>query len=66
VNERIRQLREERGLSQLDLARETRLNRNTLARIELGVTQPIPQTIEAIAGALGVSVEDLTNEAPPR
>jgi transcriptional regulator with XRE-family HTH domain len=64
VNERIRQLREERGLSLADLGRRAGLHRATILNIEAGRSRPVPQTIEALAGALNVSVEELTAEAP--
>lgn len=56
---RVRVLREERGLSQYDLALMTGLNRSYLGDVELGKRNPSLKNIERIAGGLGVTVGKL-------
>jgi transcriptional regulator with XRE-family HTH domain len=56
---RIVQLREQRGMSQETLAAQARINRVTLARLELGQHQPKLETLERLAGVLGVSLVSL-------
>lgn len=56
---RMRVLREERGMSQYDLAFATGLNRSYLGDVELGKRNPSLRSIEKIARGLGVSVGDL-------
>jgi transcriptional regulator with XRE-family HTH domain len=59
VAARIVQLREQRGMSQETLAAQARINRVTLARLELGQHQPKLETLERIARVLGVSLVSL-------
>jgi mRNA interferase RelE/StbE len=47
------------GLSQAALAAKAKINRVTLARIELGIHRPTLDTLDAIARALGVRLVDL-------
>ena len=55
----VRRLREARGLSQTTLARESKVSRITLNRIESGIQDPTLNTLQRIAGALQVRVRDL-------
>lgn len=55
----VRRLREARGLSQTALAREAKVSRITLVRIEGGTQDPTLNTLAQIARALGVRVRDL-------
>jgi transcriptional regulator with XRE-family HTH domain len=55
----VRRLREARGLSQTRLAREAKVSRITLNRIESGIQGPTLNTLQRIAGALQVRVRDL-------
>jgi len=65
VGKRIRQLREERGLSQREVARRAGLTPSGVGFIELGQTQqPSAKTVVAIARALNVPVEELLADAP--
>lgn len=57
--ERIRQLRNEKGLSQAKLAVMADMDPATLNRIEQGKANPNLKTIEKVAAALGVEVVDL-------
>jgi transcriptional regulator with XRE-family HTH domain len=56
---RLRELREERGFSQHSLAEESGVGRSTIAALEAGERGAQPNTVRALARALGVSVPDL-------
>jgi transcriptional regulator with XRE-family HTH domain len=56
---RLRELREERGFSQHGLAEESGVGRSTIAALEAGERGAHPNTVHALAGALGVEVLDL-------
>lgn len=66
MRKRIREMRTERGFTQLDLAVRAGLNEGTIETIERGVVTPKPETVRRIAEAMGVGVESLyetgTNE----
>jgi transcriptional regulator with XRE-family HTH domain len=53
---RLRQLRDERGLSQRALAEKAGISREYLARLETGRQDPTLSTLEKIAKALKVRV----------
>src|SRR5918993_2157608 len=56
--ERIRELRKERGLSQVKLAVMADMDPATLNRLERGTGNPNLKTLERVAEALGVEVAD--------
>ena len=56
--ERIRQLRNEKGLSQVKLAVRADMDPATLNRLEQGKGNPNLKTLERVAEALGVEVAD--------
>jgi len=56
---KLRVLREERVLSQRELARMANLAHGTLWRIENGFSDVHPQTIRNLAGVLGVEPKEL-------
>lgn len=58
---RIKELRRLRGMSQLQLSQMTGIMQPNLSRIESDSTTPRPQTMEKIATALGVKVEEIIN-----
>ncbi len=60
----LRQLRQSRGASQAQLAKLAGIPRATWANLESGEANPTLQVLGAVAGALGVSLEELL--APPR
>jgi transcriptional regulator with XRE-family HTH domain len=64
--ERIRQLRNEKGLSQAKLAVRADMDPATLNRLEQGKGNPNLKTLERVAEALGVEVTDLLENAPRR
>jgi transcriptional regulator with XRE-family HTH domain len=55
----LKRLREERGVSQEQLALEARITVSALSRIERGLTSPRWRTINKIIVALDVSLADL-------
>jgi len=57
--ERVRELRTEKGLTQVRLAVAADMNPATLNRIEQGKANPNLKTLERLAHALGVEVGDL-------
>lgn len=59
----IRQLREDRGVTQEDLAHEAGITTGTLSKIERGLANPSWTTVERIARALGTSVARLAASA---
>ncbi|MCF2490811.1 helix-turn-helix domain-containing protein [Dyadobacter sp. CY347] len=60
VSEQIRSLRKSKGLSQEALAENAGINLRTLQRIENGQAVPRGETLRLLAGALDVSVQDLS------
>jgi len=59
----IRQLREQRGLTQDDLAARASLTGRTLSAIETGKANPTWATVTDIAAALGISLSMLARTA---
>ena len=56
---RIRYLRKQKGMSQLDLALEAEVNKNYISDLERGSRNPSILILEKISKALGVSLEIL-------
>jgi DNA-binding XRE family transcriptional regulator/quercetin dioxygenase-like cupin family protein len=56
VGLRLRQLREERGISMRELARRSSLSANALSMIERGLTSPSVSTLNKLAYALQVPI----------
>jgi transcriptional regulator with XRE-family HTH domain len=70
--ERLRQIREQAGYSQQDLADESGVSQHTISEIELGRRRPQGRTLRKLAKVLAVEVADLyggppipLGEAPP-
>ena len=59
IAERLRELREERGLSQSALARRANLTPAAINRIEMGKRSPTSETIGKLAAGLGVQPGEL-------
>ncbi len=59
---RIRERRQELGLSQSKLARLVGMAESTLSNIELGKWKPYPKAQKDIARTLGKSIEELFPE----
>ena len=59
VGERVRELRSDRGLTQLRLAERAGISRPSIANVEAGRQNVSLRQLCALAAALGVEVEDL-------
>lgn len=66
VGQRLRSLREERGVSMRALARRSGLSANALSMIERGLTSPSVSTLHKLASALEVPITAFFREEPPR
>lgn len=64
--ERLKRLREQRGLSQVKLAARADLNPATVNQIERGAREATPTTLRKLAGALGVSLVELLEDSSPK
>lgn len=60
----LRRHRQERGWSQAHLARAAGLSRSAYQHIEAGEATPHPRTLQAVARALGVGVQELLTPVP--
>jgi transcriptional regulator with XRE-family HTH domain len=67
IGERLRQIREEKKLSQGDIERKTRLLRCYISRVENGHTVPSVETLQKFAHALEVPMYQLfyDSKEPP-
>jgi transcriptional regulator with XRE-family HTH domain len=66
VGKRLRELREERGLLQDELARKAHVARNTVSRIERGRLTPTVTMLEKLARGLGVEPGILLSPTIPK
>ena len=68
VNDRLRQLREEKNLSQGDIEKRSGLLRCYISRVENGYTVPALETLEKMARALEIPLYQLfyDGEEPPK
>lgn len=64
IGTRILQARNQRGISQVDLARRGGLAASYVSRIENRKIDPGPKTLGKIAGALGIPLAELFREGP--
>ncbi|CAF1735643.1 MULTISPECIES: helix-turn-helix domain-containing protein [Bacillus] len=62
VGQRIKAIRKERKLTQVQLADKANLSRSYLADIERDRYNPSLSTLESVAGALGVQVSAIVSE----
>jgi len=62
LGKRIRQLREERKLSQETIEKRTGLLRSYISRVENGYTAPSLETLERLAAVLEVPLHQLFHE----
>jgi len=58
----LKRLREERGLTQEEVAFEAGMTASALSRIERGLNSPGWTTVRRIADALGVSLVELADD----
>jgi len=66
IGARTRAWRTNQGLSQSEVERRTGLAHNAISRIETGEVSPKLATLERIADALGISIEQLQFRYPPK
>ncbi len=66
VGQRLRVLREERGISMRALARRSGLSANALSMIERGLTSPSVSTLNKLAAALEVPITAFFRQEPVR
>lgn len=60
IGDKIKKIRDKKGLTQNELARKAELPYTTLTKIESNViTRPTIQTVVKIAKGLGVGIDDL-------
>ncbi len=62
IAERIRLYRQQKGLSQNELAELSKVNNKSLSRYELGTSIPPADALKNIADALGVSADVLLSD----
>ena len=62
----LRRLRAERGVSLSELARNAGVSKGTLSRLEAGSGNPRVETMANLAGALGVTIDDLITDEGSR
>lgn len=65
INERLKELREAKNLSQGDIEKRTGLLRCYTSRVENGHTIPSLETLKKYAGALEVPLYMLFHDGPP-
>lgn len=63
LNERIRTLREARGMTQVELARQLSVTKQSVSNWENNNIQPSVEMAVAIADFFGVSLDDLLGRA---
>jgi len=59
LGQNIKRIREEKGMSQGDISRALNMDRGYISGVENGYRNPTITTLEKIANALGVGVDDL-------
>lgn len=64
LGENVRRMRRERGLSTVEVATRSGLARATLTQIESGRGNPTVETIDALAGVLGCTPDELLRHVP--
>ena len=62
IAERIRLYRQQKGLSQNELASKSGVNNKSLSRYELGSSIPPADALKAIADALAISADTLLSD----
>lgn len=61
IGQRIRELRESKGISQQNLAAICNFEKANLSRIEAGRTNPTVSTLYKISQALGITISELVD-----
>jgi len=60
--EKLKALRESKGMSQTKLAEFSGLNRSEVWKLEAGKNQPRTETLLQLADGLGIKIQDLLEE----
>ena len=63
--QRLRDLREDRDLRQIDVSRETGIDQKTLSNYETGKTNPDSEALWKLADFFGVTLNELVGRKPP-
>lgn len=58
---KLKQLREQAGLSMYALAKQSGVSKQALSRLELGINEPAWETVQRLALALGVDCRSFTD-----
>lgn len=66
IGKRIRKIREEREITQADLAKSARVGANYIPRVERGELVPSLQVAHRIAQALGITLDELCSKSNAR
>ena len=61
IGERIRKIREEKNISQQEIAALCDFEKSSMSRLEAGRTTPTVTTLYKISAALGVTIKDLVD-----
>lgn len=64
IGQRVKALRKQRGLTQVQLAKMTGLKRPNISRLEAGTHVPGISLIERLAESLQVNISDLISQVP--
>jgi transcriptional regulator with XRE-family HTH domain len=64
LGKRVKQIREEKGMTQGDVATKLNITRSYISRVEKGERAPSVPRLEKLATALDVSVEELFYNEP--
>jgi transcriptional regulator with XRE-family HTH domain len=59
IGKKVKEIREAKGLSQLELARRIKTTQSAIARLEAGTFDPRLSTLQKIAKALKVDIKEL-------
>ncbi len=65
IAEQVKKWRQFCNLKQSELETQAGLSHNALSRIETGIVLPRLETLERLASALGISIEELQFKNPP-
>jgi transcriptional regulator with XRE-family HTH domain len=65
LGQRIVRLRDKRGLSQVELAKELGIDRSRLGKWERGLHAPLLRQLTMLGRTLGVSLDELITGRPP-
>ncbi len=66
LNEKLKALREEKGLSQEELAIKLNVVRQTISKWEKGLSTPDAEMLVLLAAVFGTTVSNLLGEEPPQ